>query len=117
MTRLGSIGLSALAITVLAGTRAAAQAPPEGTGATQKESFMLMFGKGNGAMRTLCALERDGLITATQRQRYSEQLMAVLTESADGATAHRNVRIGMAFADGRSSLCPSAVFSPGPLSP
>ncbi len=78
---------------------------------------MLMFGKGNGAMRTLCALERDGLITTPQRQRYSEALMAVLTEPSDNAMARRNVRIGMAFADGRSSLCPSAVFSPGPLTP
>ncbi len=43
--------------------------------------------------------------------------MAVLTEPSDNAMARRNVRIGMAFADGRSSLCPSAVFSPGPLTP
>lgn len=78
---------------------------------------MLMFGKGNGAMRTLCALERDGLISPAQRRRYSQQLMGVLTEPSDDASAHRNVRIGMAFADGRNSLCPSAVFSPAPLTP
>ena len=43
---------------------------------------MLLFGKGNGAMRTLCVLERDGLISAEQRRRYSETLTPLLLERA-----------------------------------
>jgi hypothetical protein len=78
---------------------------------------MLMFGKGNGAMRTLCALERDGVISVAQRRHYSDALLPVLTEAADGAAARRDVRIGMAFADGRASLCPEGIFSSGESAP
>jgi hypothetical protein len=78
---------------------------------------MLLFGKGNGAMRTLCVLERDGLISAEQRRRYSETLTPLLLERADDAVARRNLRVGMAFADGRTSLCPSSVFSGGEGTP
>ncbi len=78
---------------------------------SEKEAFMLMFGKGNGAMRTLCRLERDGVITQAQRRRYAEQLERWLLESGDSAVDRRNTRIGMAFADGRPSLCPSRVLT------
>jgi hypothetical protein len=78
---------------------------------SEKESFMLMFGKGNGAMRTLCKLERDGVITQAQRRRYAEQLERWLLESGDSAVDRRNTRIGMAFADGRPSLCPTRVLA------
>ena len=77
---------------------------------TEKEAFMLMFGKGNGAMRVLCLLQRDGLITAATRRRYSERLEQLLGESADSDSDRRNARIGMAFADGRASLCPERVM-------
>jgi hypothetical protein len=72
---------------------------------TEKESFMLMFGKGNGAMRLLCALERDGLISAATRQRYSERLEELVGEPADSEPNRRNLRVGVAFAAGRRSLC------------
>ena len=89
-----------LALALLAtGTGAAWGAP------TEKESFMLMFGKGNGAMRLLCALERDGVISADTRQRYSERLEQLVGEPADSEVNRRNVRVGMAFAAGRRSLC------------
>lgn len=81
---------------------------------SEKEAFMLMFGKGNGAMRMLCALQRDGLITAAIRRRYAERLEQLLSESADSATDRRNARIGMAFADGRASLCPERVLPQSP---
>jgi hypothetical protein len=73
--------------------------------ATEKESFMLMFGKGNGAMRLLCALERDGLISPATRRLYSEKLEQLVGEAADSDEDRRHVRVGMAFAAGRRSLC------------
>lgn len=87
-------------------------APPQAS-LSSKEIFMLMFGKGNGAMRALCALERDGVISAAQRRHYSDALLPGLMEAADDATARRNIRIGMAFADGRKSLCQQSIFSNG----
>lgn len=82
---------------------------------SEKESFMLMFGKGNGAMRTLCRLEREGVISRAQRLRYAGQLEQWLLESGDDAIDRRNARIGMAFADGRLSLCPTrALTDPRP---
>ena len=48
----------ALGLALLASPAGAAWGAP-----TEKEAFLLMFGKGNGAMRLLCALERDGLAT------------------------------------------------------
>jgi|688.fasta_scaffold501388_2 hypothetical protein len=72
---------------------------------TEKESFMLMFGKGNGAMRLLCALERDGRISPATRRLYSERLEQLVSEPADSDADRRNVRVGMAFAVGRRSLC------------
>ncbi len=79
---------------------------------SEKESFMLMFGKGNGAMRVLCALERDGLITRAIRKRYLERLEQLLSEPGDSAIARRNARIGMAFADRRPGLCPERLIQP-----
>ena len=90
----------ALALALLAIPAAAARGAP-----TEKESFMLMYGKGNGAMRLLCALERDGVINAATRQRYSERLEQLVGEPADSETHRRNLRVGMAFAAGRPSLC------------
>ena len=84
------------------------RAPPE---LTEKESFMLMFGKGNGAMRVLCAMERDGVISPGGRRRYAERLEELLMETADSARDRRNARIGMAFADGRPSLCATRILS------
>ena len=81
---------------------------------SDKEAFMLMFGKGNGAMRMLCALQRDGLITAATRRRYAERLEQLLSEAGDSATDRRNARIGMAFADGRASVCPERVLPQSP---
>jgi hypothetical protein len=77
---------------------------------TQKESFMLMFGKGNGAMRVLCALERDGVITPEQRRRYAEALLEAIVQAGDSEEDRRNARIGMAFADGRSGVCAKPVL-------
>ena len=91
----------ALGLALLASPAGAAWGAP-----TEKESFMLMFGKGNGAMRLLCALERDGLISAATRRRYSERLEQLVGEPADSAVDRRNVRVGMAFAAGRRRLCP-----------
>ncbi len=54
---------------------------------SEKESFMLMFGKGNGAMRVLC-------------------------EPGDSANDRRHARIGMAFADRRPGLCPERLIQP-----
>lgn len=92
----------------------ASPAAPAGVGPpaelSEKEAFMLMFGKGNGAMRVLCALERDGLIDQAQRRRYAARLESLLTEAGDSASDHRNVRIGMAFADARGSVCPERLL-------
>jgi hypothetical protein len=90
----------ALALTLLATGAGAAWGAP-----SEKESFMLMFGKGNGAKRLLCALERDGVISAATRQRYSERLEQLVGEPADNEANRRNVRVGVAFAAGRRSLC------------
>ncbi|MBM5824292.1 MAG: hypothetical protein FJ054_02805 [Cyanobacteria bacterium M_surface_10_m2_119] len=90
----------ALGLALLASPAGAAWGAP-----TEKEAFLLMFGKGNGAMRLLCALERDGLISATTRRRYSERLEQLVGEPADSDIDRRNVRVGMAFAAGRPSLC------------
>ena len=79
---------------------------------SEKESFMLMFGKGNGAMRVLCALERDGLISRAIRQRYLERLEPLLSEPGDSANDRRHARIGMAFADRRPGLCPERLIQP-----
>jgi hypothetical protein len=89
-----------LALALLVGQSGAAWSAP-----SEKESFMLMFGKGNGAMRLLCALERDGVISAATRQRYSERLEQLVGEPADSEANRRNVRVGVAFATGRRSLC------------
>ncbi|MEB3320416.1 MAG: hypothetical protein VKI63_05710 [Cyanobium sp.] len=80
-------------------------ADPHTGGLAEKEAFMLMFGKGNGAMRVLCALERDGVISAASRRLYGERLEQLVGEPADSAADRRHVRVGMAFATGRSSLC------------
>jgi hypothetical protein len=85
---------------------------PKPTGLSEKEAFMLMFGKGNGAMRVLCALERDGLISRATRQRYLERLEEMLSEPGDSANDRRNARIGMAFADRRPGLCPERLIQP-----
>ena len=77
---------------------------------SDKESFMLMFGKGNGAMRVLCALQQDGLIDQATRKRWLSRLETLLMESGDTALDRRNTRIGMAFADRRNSLCPERVM-------
>jgi hypothetical protein len=77
---------------------------------SDKEAFMLMFGKGNGAMRVLCALQRDGVIDQATRLRWLSRLGTLLHEAGDSATDRRNTRIGMAFADRRSSLCPQRLM-------
>jgi len=77
---------------------------------SDKEAFMLMFGKGNGAMRVLCALQRDGVIDQATRLRWLGRLESLLHEAGDSATDRRNTRIGMAFADRRSSLCPQRLM-------
>ena len=77
---------------------------------SDKEAFMLMFGKGNGAMRVLCALQRDGVIDAASRRRWLSKLDTLLQEPGDTPTDRRNTRIGMAFADRRSSLCPQRLM-------
>ncbi len=89
-----------LALALVAGSAGVAWGAP-----SEKESFMLMFGKGNGAMRLLCALERDGVISAATRQRYSARLEQLVSEPADSDADRRNVRVGVAFAAGRRSLC------------
>lgn len=99
----------ALGLALLASPAGAAWGAP-----TEKESFMLMFGKGNGAMRLLCALERDGLISAATRQRYSERLEQLVGEPADSDTDRRNLRVGMAFAAGRRNLCLPVPPAEGP---
>lgn len=76
----------------------------------EKEAFMLMFGKGNGAMRVLCALQRNGVIDQATRLRWLTRLETVLHEPADSPTDRRNTRIGMAFADRRSNLCPQRLM-------
>jgi hypothetical protein len=73
---------------------------------SEREAFMLMFGKGNGAMRVLCALEKAGLLTHQTRTDWSRRLETLLSEPADTETDRRHARIGMAFADRRASLCP-----------
>ena len=77
---------------------------------SDKESFMLMFGKGNGAMRVLCALQQDGLLDPATRKRWVTRLETLLMESGDTALDRRNTRLGMAFADRRPSLCPERVM-------
>jgi hypothetical protein len=77
---------------------------------SDKEAFMLMFGKGNGAMRVLCALQRDGVIDQETRLRWLSRLETLLHETGDSATDRRNTRIGMAFADRRSTLCPQRLM-------
>ena len=77
---------------------------------SDKEAFMLMFGKGNGAMRVLCALQRDGVIDEASRRRWLTRLDTLLQEPGDSPTDRRNTRIGMAFADRRSSLCPQRLM-------
>lgn len=115
MSHLSRLVRVALALTLLtpfpalAAPSAPAGGPPQPE-LTEKESFMLLFGKGNGAMRVLCLLQRDGVITAATRRRYAERLEQFLTESGDSDTDRRNARIGMAFADGRASLCPERVL-------
>ena len=86
----------------------ASQGKPSGL--SEKESFMLLFGKGNGAMRMLCVMQRDGLIDAATRRRYADRLEQLLTESGDKEADRRNLRIGMAFADARPSLCPERLL-------
>jgi hypothetical protein len=71
---------------------------------------MLMFGKGNGAMRVLCALQRDGVIDQATRLRWLTRLETALHEPGDSPTDRRNTRIGMAFADRRSNLCPQRLM-------
>jgi hypothetical protein len=77
---------------------------------SEKEAFMLMFGKGNGAMRVLCALQRDGVIDQATRLRWLTRLETALHEPGDSPTDRRNTRIGMAFADRRSNLCPQRLM-------
>jgi hypothetical protein len=100
-----------LGLALLPGVAGAARGAP-----TEKESFMLMFGKGNGAMRLLCALERDGVISAATRRLYSERLEQLVGEPADSEANRRNLRVGVAFAAGRRSLClpPQAADGEGP---
>jgi hypothetical protein len=88
----------------------AAMAMPKGEPLSQKESFMLMFGKGNGAMRVLCALQKEGVIDQATRQLWVNKLEHLLSESADSAVDRRNTRIGMAFADARGQLCPTRIM-------
>lgn len=78
---------------------------------SDKESFMLMFGKGNGAMRVLCALQKHGVIDQATRERWVRELDTLLSEVGDSDTDRRNTRIGMAFADARVRLCPQRVMN------
>ncbi|MEB3173384.1 MAG: hypothetical protein VKL97_05920 [Cyanobacteriota bacterium] len=77
---------------------------------SEKESFMLMFGKGNGAMRVLCALQKHGVIDQTTRRHWVRKLEQLLNSAADSDTDRRNTRIGMAFADGRAGVCPERIM-------
>ena len=61
-------------------------------------------------MRMLCVMQRDGLIDSATRRRYADQLEQLLTESGDKEADRRNLRIGMAFADARPSLCPERLL-------
>ncbi|MBM5802720.1 MAG: hypothetical protein FJ078_01155 [Cyanobacteria bacterium K_DeepCast_35m_m2_155] len=99
---------AAAAISITAA--AAATAMPNREPLSQKESFMLMFGKGNGAMRVLCALQKEGVIDQATRQLWVNKLDLLLSESADSAVDRRNTRIGMAFADARRQLCPTRIM-------
>jgi len=99
---------AAAAISITAA--AAAMAMPKGEPLSQKESFMLMFGKGNGAMRVLCALQKEGVIDQATRQLWVNKLDLLLSESADSTVDRRNTRIGMAFADARGQLCPTRLM-------
>lgn len=83
----------------------------DGQSLSQKEAFMLMFGKGNGAMRVLCALERDGVINAAQRRRYADQLLEAIVLAGDSPEDRRNARLGMAFADGKTTICAKPVLA------
>ncbi|MEB3354863.1 MAG: hypothetical protein VKM34_11640 [Cyanobacteriota bacterium] len=97
--------LLAVAPALLLGTTVVAGDASVAAGTSEKEAFMLMFGKGNGAMRLLCALERDGVISPATRRRYAERLEEWVSEPGDSATDRRHVRVGKAFAEGRRSLC------------
>ena len=105
MRRQRSLGLSGLAIWLLITAGAGRSVE-----LSDKESFMLMFGKGNGAMRVLCALQRHGVIDQATRQRWSRELVELLAERGDSETDRRNTRIGMAFADSRNSICPQRLM-------
>jgi hypothetical protein len=118
MSRQNLIG-AALVTLLLAGGSAARAAQASSSGhatpaaqqqLTPKESFMLMFGKGNGAMRLLCALQKEGLIDQATRLRWATRLDALLSERGDSDEDRRNARLGMAFADARASLCPGRVM-------
>jgi len=100
-----SLGLGAivLALVITAGSALAAEL-------SDKEAFLLMFGKGNGAMRVLCALQRQGLIDQATRLRWIRELDILLTERGDSETDRRNTRIGMAFADRRNTICPERLM-------
>ncbi len=71
---------------------------------------MVMFGKGNGAMRVLCLLERDGLIDRQTRLRYSRRLAEQISQPGDTEADRRHLRIGMAMADNRANICPTRVM-------
>jgi hypothetical protein len=105
MGHLKRLGLGAIALSAVmtAGSAWAAEL-------SHKESFLLMFGKGNGAMRVLCALQRQGVIDQATRQRWIRDLESLLAERGDSDADRRNTRIGMAFADSRSSLCPQRLM-------
>ena len=77
---------------------------------TDKEGFMLMFGKGNGAMRVLCALQKHGVIDRATRQRWASELENLLNGPGDSESDRRHTRIGMAFADARASSCPERIM-------
>lgn len=102
--------LASWAMAVLACASAPVASMPKGEPLSDKESFMLMFGKGNGAMRVLCALQKQGVIDAATRRRWIEQLDTLLNGPGDSASDQRHTRIGMAFADARSSLCPERLM-------
>jgi hypothetical protein len=106
--RVSALGCCLLALVCSAPRSDAAES---GSGQlSRKESFMLMFGKGNGAMRVLCALERDRVITPEQRRRYADELLEAIVQAGDSEEDRRNARIGMAFADGRSGVCAKPVL-------
>jgi hypothetical protein len=97
------LGAFALSVAMSTGSAWAAEL-------SHKESFLLMFGKGNGAMRVLCALQRQGVIDQATRLRWIRDLDSLLAERGDSDTDRRNTRIGMAFADSRSTICPQRLI-------